>query len=81
MLFHNCELKGVSIVGRVLLPCVKSQAFSLPPLHSCSLVRLLLRSSLSSQKGGDPAALSSTATLLRLHPPYQAYLRRRLPYG
>jgi hypothetical protein len=34
---------------------------------------------LSSQKGGDPAALSSTATLLRLHPPYQAYLRHRPP--
>jgi hypothetical protein len=30
-------------------------------------------------KGGDPAALSSTATLLRLHPPYQAYLRHRPP--
>ena len=30
-------------------------------------------------KGGDPAALSSTATLLRLHPPYQTYLRRRHP--
>jgi hypothetical protein len=30
-------------------------------------------------KGGDPAALSSTATLLRLHPPYQAYLRQRPP--
>ncbi len=30
------------------------------------------------EKGGDPATLSSTATLLRLHPPYQAYLRRRL---
>ena len=30
-------------------------------------------------KGGDPAALSSTATLLRLHPPYRAYLRRRPP--
>ena len=32
-------------------------------------------------KGGDPAALSSTATLLRLHPPYQAYLRQRPPCG
>jgi hypothetical protein len=31
------------------------------------------------KKGGDPAALSSTATLLRLHPPYQAYLRHRPP--
>ena len=27
-------------------------------------------------KGGDPAADSSTATLLRLHPNYQPYLRR-----
>ena len=32
-----------------------------------------------SQKGGDPAAPSGTATLLRLHPPCQAYLRRRPP--
>ena len=32
-------------------------------------------------KGGDPAALSSTATLLRLHPPHEAYLRQRPPYG
>ena len=32
-------------------------------------------------KGGDPAADSSTATLLRLHPSYQPYLRRLpLPY-
>ncbi len=35
--------------------------------------------SLSCQKGGDPAAPSGTATLLRLHPPYQAYLRHRPP--
>ena len=34
-----------------------------------------------SQKGGDPAAPSGTATLLRLHPPYRAYLRRRPPCG
>ena len=27
------------------------------------------------------AALSSTATLLRLHPPYQAYLGQRPPCG
>ena len=32
-----------------------------------------------SQKGGDPAAPSGTATLLRLHPPHQAYLRHRPP--
>ena len=32
-----------------------------------------------SQKGGDPAAPSGTATLLRLHPPHQTYLRNRPP--
>ena len=32
-----------------------------------------------SKKGGDPAAPSGTATLLRLHPPYRAYLRRCPP--
>ena len=32
-----------------------------------------------SQKGGDPAAPSGTATLLRLHPPYKTYLRHRPP--
>ena len=30
-------------------------------------------------KGGDPAALSSTATLLRLRPSHQSHLRR-LPF-
>ena len=39
----------------------------------------LVSVSLSYQKGGDPAAPSGTATLLRLHPPYQAYLRHRPP--
>ena len=32
-----------------------------------------------SKKGGDPAAPSGTTTLLRLHPPHQAYLRQRPP--
>ena len=32
-------------------------------------------------KGGDPAAGSPTATLLRLHPSHQPHLRRRLPCG
>ena len=36
---------------------------------------------LSYQKGGDPAAPSGTATLLRLHPPHQTYLRNRPPFG
>ena len=30
-------------------------------------------------KGGDPAAPSGTATLLRLHPPYPPHLRRLRP--
>ena len=30
-------------------------------------------------KGGDPAAPSDTATLLRLHPPYQLHLRSLPP--
>ena len=30
-------------------------------------------------KGGDPATPSGTATLLRLHPPYRALLRRLRP--
>ena len=32
-------------------------------------------------KGGDPATPSGTATLLRLHPPHRALLRRLRPYG
>ena len=31
------------------------------------------------QKGGDPAAGSPTATLLRLHPNHRPYLRRLSP--
>lgn len=33
----------------------------------------------SSEKGGNPAAGSPTATLLRLNPSHEAYLGRRLP--
>ncbi len=32
-----------------------------------------------SEKGGDPAAGSPTATLLRLHPSHRAYLGKRSP--
>ena len=32
-------------------------------------------------KGGDPAAPSGTATLLRLHPSHEAHRGRRPPYG
>ena len=34
-----------------------------------------------SLKGGDPAARSDTATLLRLHPSHRPPLRRLPPYG
>ena len=34
-----------------------------------------------SLKGGDPAAPSDTATLLRLHPSHWSYLRRLPPCG
>ena len=45
---------------------------------SCNCLDLscILRYSL---KGGDPAAPSDTATLLRLHPSHRSYLRRLLP--
>ena len=32
-------------------------------------------------KGGDPAAPSDTATLLRLHPSHRLHLRQLLPFG
>jgi len=32
-------------------------------------------------KGGDPAAPSDTATLLRLHPSHEAHRGRRPPCG
>ena len=53
----------------------KSKYFS---LIVCAVHRRLIP---FSQKGGDPAAPSGTATLLRLHPPYQSYLRQRTPHG
>ena len=46
-----------------------------------AIVQTPLRALRVSLKGGDPAAPSGTATLLRLHPPYRAYLRRRPPQG
>jgi hypothetical protein len=36
---------------------------------------------IDSLKGGDPAAPSGTATLLRLSASYQLYLRRTPPQG
>ena len=42
---------------------------------------LLSESGLAPLKGGDPAARSRTATLLRLHPPHPPHLRRLPPCG
>ena len=48
------------------------QPISCGYLADCSLFLL---------KGGDPAAPSDTATLLRLHPSYRSRLRQLPPYG
>jgi hypothetical protein len=42
---------------------------------------LFNRSKLSPSKGGDPAAGSPTATLLRLHPNHSPYLQHPPPYN
>ena len=42
-------------------------------------LRLKFRFKRFSLKGGDPAAPSDTATLLRLHPSHWYYLRQLLP--
>ncbi len=49
--------------------------FKSSPVLLCKSTRSLA----SSLKGGDPAAPSDTATLLRLHPSHRSYLRRLLP--
>ena len=41
--------------------------------------RKIILSIITPYKGGDPAAPSGTATLLRLSPPHKAHLRKLLP--
>ena len=51
----------------------KSLSFGVPVTPMSLLYKLYAETLVSvpfKVKGGDPAALSSTATLLRLHPPY-----------
>ena len=60
---------------RGFLFCTNSCA---PTLGKLQDVINILR---SPQKGGDPAARSRTATLLRLHPNYRSHLRLLAPYG
>ena len=59
-------LEGLSPSGPTVLACQPE------PVRSSGKAFL-------SQKGGDPAAPSGTATLLRLHPPRRARLRQRPP--
>ena len=49
--------------------------------HSQQAPSLELTPRASSLKGGDPAAGSPTATLLRLHPSHEAYRGKRAPCG
>ena len=82
-------MAGVVGLGRFELPTsrlsgVRSNQLSYRPiLVPCKdLWPLQLNSELSFlYKGGDPAAGSPTATLLRLHPNYQPYRRRLPPEG
>ena len=61
-------LKSYSVSGEF-----GSGEFELTTLYSPFTTRILL------QKGGIPATPSGTATLLRLHPPHRALLRRLRP--
>ena len=55
----------------------KKETFISDRLRNGQIVQLAIR--LFSLKGGDPAAPSDTATLLRLHPSHRSYLRQLLP--
>jgi hypothetical protein len=73
------------------LPCVVSESRIPPDLRPLAstrgfsqlshVLRRLLVPRHPSLKGGDPAAGSPTATLLRLSPNHRARLRRRPPFG
>ena len=56
----------------------KSGYATVLPINRFDLSQIALRYSL---KGGDPAAPSGTATLLRLRPSYQSYLNELPPEG
>ena len=61
-----------------LLKMNKKETFISDRLRNGQIVQLAIR--LFSLKGGDPAAPSDTATLLRLHPSHRSYLRQLLPF-
>ena len=62
-----------------LLKMNKKETFISDRLRNGQIVQLAIR--LFSLKGGDPAAPSDTATLLRLHPSHRYYLRQLPPCG
>ena len=67
----TCGLQPIGCGYKWLEMRRQAQAeISLPRLHACSLC-------LVSEKGGDPAAPSDTATLLRLHPSHETHRGKR----
>ena len=62
-----------------LTPPRKGVTLDKPGCFTVRLIRSALPFRLSPEKGGDPAAGSPTATLLRLHPSHQPLLRRLSP--
>ena len=62
-----------------LLKMNKKETFISDRLRNGQIAQLA--TCLFSLKGGDPAAPSDTATLLRLHPSHRSHLRRLPPFG
>ena len=69
--------KGLGYLITQQQTTVKTLYFFLPFQLDCSR----RKKAFLPQKGGDPAAPSDTATLLRLHPSYRSHLRQLPPYG
>ena len=89
-IFHNLALKNVYEkpfvmlrITHVFAPQTYLKPLCQPVLQAIhsdkSFYAAFLR--FSPEKGGDPAAPSETATLVRLHPSHLLHLRRLLPYG
>src|SRR5215831_11344472 len=80
----RCEVPGC---GLPPARCLSTKLFSAQPAHVHTLCSTTAdkcgRGNLSAifQKGGDPAAPSDTATLLRLHPSHEPCRGERPPCG
>ena len=69
---------------RITQPCASIKLLAtrkLREIHAGVLCGRLAAAVLSLSKGGDPAAPSDTATLLRLHPSHESLRGRRPPCG